>query len=621
MLLLFQHVFCLAQTPVPNLDQAITAEDSLEDMDTWFHDYLVEHPGEALSWEGPLQRLTQNLKKDAQRGQAHKYLGILFFFNGRQDESIYHYGKAYQHLEAVRDSVGMVSVMANISNVMQEKGDFTTAADMLYQSIKIVEGLGNTEMLAKLHYNLGNLMALTDKKKAAGKAYLKAGNYAREIGSATMEGHAWLGVGSIAYQLGEDSLAVGYIGKALARAEELGDIYMLSQALTNLSVVNRRVLGPDSVIQMQRRIYSLDSSIGNPWLIANSSINLGSSLARIGRFQEALPYLEGGIDIYVTADIQKDLAGAYEHLMSAYEDGGQYEKAYAYSLLWKAASDSIQSIEVKTGISELEKRYQTEKQVQKIGQLKQLNEKERAKSILVIVLLIGLAILAVFVFLAFFFYAKKRSADQAQKSIGLEHRLLRTQMNPHFLFNSLNSLQKFYIDRQFEKGNEYLSDFAQMLRWILDHSSRDYVSLEEELETLKNYVGIESIRLGNSFEYNCHLDEELEPEFIKLPPLILQPFVENAIWHGIMPAGHAGKLKISLEPEGDELLRCVIRDNGIGYSTSLKRKGKTTRKSHGIEITEERLGANGKVSIQERIDEIPSEGGTEVTLLIPIHYD
>lgn len=195
-------------------------------------------------------------------------------------------------------------------------------------------------------------------------------------------------------------------------------------------------------------------------------------------------------------------------------------------------------------------------------------------------LLIG-ALLSVFLILRN--VGKRRRANQA-----LMLRNLQTRMNPHFIFNSLNSINN-YIARQDERSaNRYLGRFAKLMRNVLDQSGKDFVSLTEELEQLALYLELEKERFTGKFDYQ--LPEASGYEDVQLPPMILQPFVENAIWHGLRYRTDEGLLTVTVERRANEFV-VLITDNGIGrkQSAELKTKNQLSHKSTGMETTVQRL--------------------------------
>jgi ligand-binding sensor domain-containing protein len=207
----------------------------------------------------------------------------------------------------------------------------------------------------------------------------------------------------------------------------------------------------------------------------------------------------------------------------------------------------------------------------------------------------------------------------------MEMQALRTQMNPHFIFNCLNSIDRFIMKNESEAASDYLTQFSRLIRMVLNNSRRTSIPLEEEIEMLTLYLDLERLRFKNAFEYKIQFDEDIDTASIFIPPLLLQPFVENAIWHGLMHKRGNGVVDISFKKDKDILL-CKVIDNGVGRSASALARSKSSQpeKSMGIQITKERLALiNGdfmeeKVSfeIEDLFDENGKPSGTLVMLKI-----
>jgi ligand-binding sensor domain-containing protein len=203
---------------------------------------------------------------------------------------------------------------------------------------------------------------------------------------------------------------------------------------------------------------------------------------------------------------------------------------------------------------------------------------------------------------------------------------LRAQMNPHFLFNSLNSINYFILIKREEIASDYLTKFSQLLRHVLANSRNEWVNLNNEIQVLELYCTLESMRFKNKFEYQIHIDSSINTSIILIPPMLIQPFVENAIWHGLLnKENHDGKLDISFDRDGKNL-KITIKDNGIGREKArqLKSKSATKHKSFGLQITSERfeliknnLSGNIEFSIKDLYDPNQNAAGTcvEITLL------
>ncbi len=202
---------------------------------------------------------------------------------------------------------------------------------------------------------------------------------------------------------------------------------------------------------------------------------------------------------------------------------------------------------------------------------------------------------------------------------------LRLQMNPHFLFNSLNSIQQMILAGDESNATIYLSKFSRLLRMVLSHSDRERVTLKEELETLKLYVELESLRFKESFHHQIICDEAVDTDEIKIPTLLIQPFVENAIWHGLLHKEGDRSLLIKFTEDTTENIVCIVQDNGIGREASGKMNTINNHVSKGIAVAEERLRTyndqhiqKSNVLIEDLKDISGNAAGTRVTMTLPL---
>ncbi len=213
-------------------------------------------------------------------------------------------------------------------------------------------------------------------------------------------------------------------------------------------------------------------------------------------------------------------------------------------------------------------------------------------------------------------------SDYEIKLNELENSALRTQMNPHFIFNSLNTINSFISRNETTQAHQYISKFSKLIRYILDHSRQRKILLSDELDVLNLYIQIESIRFENKFDFKITVDDQIDPSTVELPPLIIQPFVENAILHGLLPLARKGLLKIDLVHK-DDLLLCTVTDDGIGREKSrmIKKDYLTKHTSHGIEITLKRIELFNKEHGKDETVVITdlTSGGTKVE--IPVAWE
>jgi LytS/YehU family sensor histidine kinase len=200
-------------------------------------------------------------------------------------------------------------------------------------------------------------------------------------------------------------------------------------------------------------------------------------------------------------------------------------------------------------------------------------------------------------------------------------------MNPHFIFNCLNSIKLYTLENDSEAASEYLTMFSQLIRLVLENSRSEKVTLEKELETLRLYIELEAMRFKNKVQYQIHVSPDVDEQYIELPPLLLQPYVENAIWHGLMHKKTGGHISIDVSQPAEHLLKIEISDNGIGrrMAEAYKSKTATRQKSFGLKMTSERIDMinqlyqiKADVKILDLKDEKGEATGTKVTVAIPV---
>jgi LytS/YehU family sensor histidine kinase len=210
----------------------------------------------------------------------------------------------------------------------------------------------------------------------------------------------------------------------------------------------------------------------------------------------------------------------------------------------------------------------------------------------------------------------------------LEMKALRTQINPHFIFNSMNSINRMILDSDAAGASRYLGQFSRLVRLILENSENARVSLHNELAMLESYIQLEDMRFKGRIGYKINVSETIDQENTYLPAMMLQPFVENAIWHGLMhkPVDQKGFINIGIHEEEDVLI-CMIEDNGVGRENAvqLQEKSILKTKSMGLQITERRLKLLNKNKVTEMINIVDLKDpdlnalGTRVNISIPLN--
>lgn len=226
---------------------------------------------------------------------------------------------------------------------------------------------------------------------------------------------------------------------------------------------------------------------------------------------------------------------------------------------------------------------------------------------------------------------ERKLADVNQELTNQQLTALRAQMNPHFIFNALNSIQKYVVTGSVDEANSYLSKFSRLQRMILSYCDENFITLDKEIDMLRLYLELEQLRLTNEFHFDIIVDEDIEPEEIMIPPMMLQPFAENAIWHGLIPKQGPKTLRIEFKLLTQDVLTCTVADNGIGRKAAQLIKGERPKngkegQSKGMSlvynrlaILEKKYGKEFSVKVIDRENGQHESEGTLVELNIPIN--
>ncbi|MEE9363062.1 MAG: histidine kinase [Cellulophaga sp.] len=392
--------------------------------------------------------------------------------------------------------------------------------------------------------------------------------------------------------------------RAVEEKEKVADFYSKKNlyedeiVLRKKSLVALEGLAEDGIIKTE--FNAIDNNI------TKQRINYKIANAYIAqdKLDEAIPYLEESIEKADIADdliVQKD---ATRKLYEVYENKGDYTKALEMYKKYVEVVDTLYirkdqeisraarfSREINTKqnrITGLEKDRELSQSKYSLALSEQqlIQEYNARQRWIIYALVLGMFLLGV---AAYFFYRSNKQQKLANNLLALKS--LRSQMNPHFIFNALNSVNNYIAKSDERSANRYLSNFSTLMRAVLENSEEDFISLSKELKLLELYVGLEHTRFPDKFAYEIVIDERIDVEAFQIPPMLLQPYIENAIWHGLRYKEEKGFLKIDLKHINQERIRITISDNGIGRekSAALKTVHQKKQKSKGMGNIKKRI--------------------------------
>ena len=469
-------------------------------------------------------------------------------------------------------------------------GKMAEASQIFYSVLDVANLLGDSLVQLSVLNQLGNIELMRDNASESLLLYREALKVAKLFNPSFVY-HPIIGIASAHQEMHELDSALYYYDQILDGAKKRNDVSSVCVILYNLSEVYLEQNRLREARITATELEELASNAGMRQHIANAYLSLMRCGFEEGRYEEALDYskkaqaeLDPESDFSITVNI-------YKYASQIYEIQGNYSEALKCERLHKRYSDSLLNKQALATIEDLRIAHESSTKDLKILELENKNKlatlefKQRLGIFSAI--LLGSILLSTIIYL---YFNRRKLALQKQKE-NIEGRLLRSQMNPHFIFNAISSIQNYFFDKaDLKLGLSYMSKFAQLMRQILEHSREEYVTLENEIDSLNNYLEIQQLRYSNSFGYEVNVDDDLETGEILVPPLIAQPFVENAIEHGMIYRIENGSVKITFENKQDIIL-LSIEDNGVaGRQIEIKPRPRMKKgKSLSTKITRERL--------------------------------
>jgi len=474
----------------------------------------------------------------------------------------------------------------NIGNIYRILEQYDLAIQQFEKSLKLEEELGNKLGLAINHQNIGECYEALDQLEESLQSYQTSLAYNNEIDSDR--------------------------GRVICKA--------------SIAYIYAHQDKPKEGLEIIESIIGLSEDLGDKNIISNVQTNLGWILMDLKRYKEAEVHLLKGLEIAQKFNFPSQLSETNKFLSELYGKQGDYKKSLEYYQIAKGYEKEISNDRNRRYVSDMIMRYETEKRSKQFEVLARENEmvklKLRKNQTSLLIGGFTLALLAGIFYILYRQYQLKND----KKLLTLEQTMLRSQMNPHFLFNSLNSIKLYIINNEKKNAVHYLNKFSKLVRKILEASSLKEISLADELETVELYMNIENIRFSDEINFNISIDDNIDIHTVKIPSLILQPFLENALWHGLSTIEGEKNIDLHISNGNGKFIDISIIDNGIGRAASeiIKKSKVLKRKSVGIEITKERLANFSKdyqnsfdVSIVDLYDTENSPIGTQIILHIP----
>lgn len=590
----------------------------------------------------PIRRDTAQLRafvkkatvKDYPEGKAYalNQIGIVYRNKSEFKKSILLHKEALKISESLDNDEFTVLALNMLGVVFRRSDAIKTALDYNQRALELAESVKNPSLHIKRHINI-SLNCIGGLYKTLGQYNLAITQFKKALKNEKVLNNT-LGlainnqnIGDCFEQKGELETALGYYKTSLSLNEKIHNNYGGTICKNSISQVYLKQGNAEAALLLLKQIEQPSNTIGDPYILSSVLINIGWAQLTLGNLLIAESNMKKGKEMARKSNLPRLVTYANEHLSDLEIRKGNYKQALAY---YKEADKFDKEITNERNLrymNDLILRYESEKKNSQISVLAKDNELIRLRlrknqtTILVSALIIGLVATILFIMY------RQYLSNNEKRVLGLEQHMLRSQMNPHFLFNSLNSIKLYIINNEQKNAVHYLNKFSKLVRRILDGSSLKETQLSEELETVELYLNIENIRFSNEIDYKINIEEGIAPEQVKIPSLVLQPFLENAIWHGLSAKEGAKNLWVDITKKDDSHIQISIIDNGVGRKASeeIKENRVLKRKSVGIDITKERLANFAKdyqydfsVEIVDLFEDGGHPKGTKIVLEVPI---
>lgn len=553
-------------------------------------------------------------------------IGNIYSETGRHDEAIFNYKKALNISIELNDDTNIATINYNLSVLYKVQGNYPLAIESASKSLEIRKTMSDTLGIATVLNNLGVIYTSLEKFDTALEYHnqsLKFSILKENKGHVALNN---INIGNVYLHKKEYKKALEYYDKSLEMSQEINSIKQVSSCFINLGEINLLLNKP--VIARENFIKAKDISqkANIREHLAHSFLGVSGTFIHEKKYKKALPFALKGKKLSEEMDLLKAQRKASELLSEIYKNTNNYQKALSSHQQFKILNDSLFNKENIEKITQLEYEYKY-KQVLHSASIRELKltktvqstsndlEKSQRNYLLAI---IGVLLVSILLG-SIIFYQKLRHVKSKTEHIVIEQKLLRSQMTPHFIFNSLSVLQGMILNKEEKKAVYYLSKFSKLLRITLENSRDKMVSLSQELMAVQDYLTLQNLE-NEAYNYTVLVDENINVPAFDVPPMLIQPFVENAIEHAFINQKENKKIDIRLKYFDDKLI-CTICDNGVGinYENCNKRKDKkslaTTISSERLKILSKDLNMEGSVMVEDR--KIYGDQGTIVTLEIP----
>lgn len=557
--------------------------------------------------------------------KALKTQGVNYYYLRENDSCLYYYKKAIAKFKELDNQIQVGKILGNIGVVYKRKVDYSKAVEYYLKELEVFEKISYWEGLAAIYTNLGGLSFLMENHKRAEDYYKQALDIAVKTHSKVDRLNALNNLG-VLYE-GQNKLkeALEVYKESLSIVRNTGNSMMESKLYLNMGIIYRRNNDLDKASDYFEKSFNIRKLIGDyADLLGVYNEMFELALAR-NKYREAKQLAGVMHDLALINSDAEWFADVYRAYSDLYRATGDYKLALEAYEKHRSIGDSLQTVQNEERYSELMVKYDTDHSKQKMELMTQhstiqkleLDKKNAWLVAMLIIMLLGvIAIVVSF---------RINSLKAQHKLMSLNQKVLLSQMNPHFLFNALTAVQSLVLDNKGDEANMYLCELAGLVRNILEDSRKEYISLRKELDILEKYIDLQKLRFDFVINYCFEIDGKIDLDEIQIPPMLTQPFIENALIHANLKNVQNPEILIKLNLVEDKYVEFSIQDNGIGIEAGKKQSLMKENKSLATQIANDRVQIyNYKSKIKMKLDIIdikyidPNKQGTLARFIIPL---
>ena len=577
----------------------------------------------ALEYDFKALEIAKHIGNPGLLSECLSEIGIVYKNQGKYELALEYYQQSLFFAEQTTDTSWIASNKVNLGNVFKEQGYLTLALKYYLEALSTLEPMGHDRRVAACYQNIGDIYHKQNDYNKALEYYSRALVLAKKTDDVVRETTCYMNIGYVYAGLNETDRAREFYKQAMDLFEKSGYSHEKDDCYLLIGDTYRAESDLKTAQDFYQKALGLSTSEGDMSREAEALIKLGEIQKLQKEYTLAIGSNEKGLALAIQVGDLGLQAEAYKNLSEIYDKLGEYKLVVNMQQKFIALKDSIYSAEKYRAVREMEMKYETEKKEAQLALLEEQNEVQNlrlSRRNRMMYTIIGVAGLLLIIGYITFRNFRLRSR---QRAITLEQQLMRSQMNPHFTFNSLIAIQSYIYKQDPVKAGDFLAKFADLVRITLENSRVEFVLLEKELRMLRAYLELQSLRYDGKFDFLIDVDENIDPAETLIPPMMAQPFIENAIEHGLRHKPEQGNLTIIIQKE-KFLLRIIVEDNGVGREKSHELEINRKHQSMATGITRERLANLGKKFRQKfvlQIEDLKAESGvaigTRVVLEVP----